>query len=291
MELGVIFPQNEIGNDPIAIRDFAQAAEALGYRHLLAFDHVLGADVSRRPGWTGYYTHRSPFHEPFVLFGYLAGLTRTLSFGTDVLVLPQRQTALVAKQAAAVDVLSGGRLRLGVGTGWNFVEYEALGQDFHTRGRRSEEQIALLRALWTGEVVDFAGRWDRVDGAGINPLPVQRPIPIWLGGGAEKVVRRVGRLADGWFPPMRTIERLDADLALVAAEAHAAGRDPAAIGIEGRVWPRTADERVWAEQLRAWRHPAFTHLSFATMEAGFANPRQHIAAIERFKPIADEVLG
>ncbi|MDE2969186.1 MAG: LLM class F420-dependent oxidoreductase, partial [Chloroflexota bacterium] len=189
MKLGVIFPQTEIGNDPGAIREFVQAAEELGYEHILAYDHVLGADPAKHPNWGGAYTMDSAFHEPFVLFGYLASVTSTIKLTTGIIILPQRQTALVAKQAAEVDVLSNGRLRLGVGLGWNRVEYEALGQDFHNRGRRVEEQIALMRRLWTEESVDFDGKWHTVDGAGINPMPVQRPIPIWMGGGAEPVLR------------------------------------------------------------------------------------------------------
>jgi probable F420-dependent oxidoreductase len=202
MQLGVIFPQTEIGADPKAIRDFVQAAEDLGYEHLIVFDHVLGADTAHYPGWQGAYTHQDMFHEPLVLYGYLAAFTQRMELVTGVLILGQRQTALVAKQAAEVDVLSGGRLRLGVGIGWNAVEYEGLNANFHNRGKRSEEQIAVLRALWTQEVVDFHGRWHQITHAGLNPLPIQRPIPLWLGGGtnAEPVIERVGRLADGWFP-------------------------------------------------------------------------------------------
>ncbi len=200
MQLGAVFPQTEIGADPAAVRDFAQAAEAMGYEHLLVFDHVLGADPSKRESWDRPYSHTDMFHEPFVLFGYLAAFTETIQMTTGILILPQRQTALVAKQAAAVDVLTGGRLRLGVGIGWNDVEYEALGENFANRGRRSEEQIELMRLLWTQDVVDFQGRYHKVTHAGINPLPVQRPIPIWFGGGAPKVVERIGRLGDGWFP-------------------------------------------------------------------------------------------
>src|SRR6266550_7850766 len=179
MQIGVTFPQTEIGADPIVIRDYAQTVEGLGYSHLVAFDHVLGADPTHRPGWQG-YTYRQMFHEPFVLFGYLAALTH-LELVPAVIILPQRQTALVAKQAAEIDILTGGRLRLGVGLGWNFVEFEALGEDFRNRGRRAEEQIEVLRRLWTEPVVDFDGRWHRIPAAGINPLPVQRPIPIWIG--------------------------------------------------------------------------------------------------------------
>src|SRR6266404_7156909 len=203
MQVGVIFPQTEIGADPVAVRDYVQAAENLGYAHLLVYDHVLGADAQRHAGWSGGYTAKDMVHEPFVAFGYIAALTQRLELGTAVLVLGQRQTALVAKQAAEVDVLSGGRLRLGIGIGWNHVEYEALGENFHNRGRRSEEQIAVLRALWTQDVVDFHGRWHHIRHAGLNPLPIQRPIPLWLGGGrpgGEAVIERIGRLADGWFP-------------------------------------------------------------------------------------------
>ncbi|MDP7415205.1 MAG: LLM class F420-dependent oxidoreductase, partial [SAR202 cluster bacterium] len=187
MKFGAVFPQIEFGNDPVAIRDYAQAAEGMGFEHIIVYDHVVGANAASRPGWSGAYNHNNPFHEPFVFFGYLAGVTETIGLVTAVIILPQRQTALVAKQAAEVDVLSGGRLRLGIGTGWNQVEYEALGENFHNRGRRSEEQIKLMRQLWTNELVTFDGRWHKVTDAGINPLPVQRPIPVWLGGSADQV--------------------------------------------------------------------------------------------------------
>ena len=183
MHLGVVFPQTEIGPDPAAIRDYAQAAEELGYTHLLVYDHVLGADTRHHDNWIGTYTSNHLFHEPFTLFSYMAALTERLQFVTGILILPQRQTALVAKQTAEVDVLTGGRLRLGVGIGWNHVEYEALNENFKNRGRRCEEQIDVLRALWTQEVVTYEGEWHHISHAGINPLPVQRPIPIWFGAG------------------------------------------------------------------------------------------------------------
>ena len=186
MHVGAVFPQLEIGTDPDVIATYARTIEQLGYDHLAIFDHVLGADSNRPGGWAGAYDHRSTFHEPLVLFGYLASITIRLRLATAVLVLPQRQTGLVAKQAAEVDVLSRGRLILGVGIGWNQVEYEALGMRFTDRGKRIEEQIAVLRALWTQEVVDFNGRWHRIDRAGLNPLPVQRPIPVWMGGGWDR---------------------------------------------------------------------------------------------------------
>ena len=200
MKLGVVFPQTESGVDPIAIRDYAQAVEGMGYDHLVTYDHVLGASTTTRPDWTGPYTSETLFHEPFVLFGYLAGLTKVIELVTGILILPQRQTALVAKQAAEVDLLSGGRLRLGIGVGWNDVEYEGLNLDFGDRGVRSEEQIVVLRALWAEPSITFKGRWHTIDNAGINPLPPRRAIPVWIGGYSEATLRRVGSIGDGWFP-------------------------------------------------------------------------------------------
>ena len=286
MKLGVVFPQTEIGNDPGAIRAFAQAAEDLGYEHILAFEHVLGADPVKHPGWGGAYSMHAAFHEPFVLYGYLAGVTSRIKLTTGVVVLPQRQTALVAKQAAAVDVLSGGRLRLGVGLGWNRVEYEALGQDFHTRGRRVSEQIALLRRLWTEESVDFAGQWHTVTGAGINPLPVQRPIPVWIGGGAEPVLRRVGALADGWLPQMQPDEAGRAVVRRVHDYAREAGRDPADIEICSRTNPARLSESECAAAIAAWAGAGATQIDALTMMGGLETPQQHIDAIRRFKELA-----
>jgi probable F420-dependent oxidoreductase len=287
MQIGVVFPQTEIGASPAAIRDYIQAAENLGYAHVLVFDHVLGADARRYAGWNGPYSHLDMFHEPFVLFGYLAALTRRLELVTGVIILGQRQTALVAKQAAEVDVLTGGRLRLGVGIGWNHVEYEALGSDFHDRGRRSEEQIGVMRALWTQEVVSVKGRWHQITDAGLNPLPVQRPIPIWLGGRAEVVVRRVGRLADGWFPQFPPDQAGEETLNRMRQYAREAGRDPAAIGIEGRISFAGGNSDTWAQAAEAWQKLGATHLSVNTMRAGLRSPDEHIKAIRQFK----EALG
>ena len=282
MQLGVIFPQTEIGADPKAVRDFAQAAEDLGYAHVIVFDHVLGADTKHYTDWQGPYSQSDMFHEPFVLYGYLAAATQTLELVTAVIILGQRQTALVAKQAAAVDVLSGGRLRLGVGTGWNTVEYEALNENFHDRGKRSEEQIEVLRALWTQEVVDFHGRWHNITHAGINPLPVQRPIPLWLGGRAEAVVERVGRLADGWFPQFPPDDDGRATIERMHQYARAAGRDPSEIGVEGRITLADSGPDAWGPLAEAWRDLGATHLSVNTMRAGLATPDAHIDAIRKF---------
>jgi probable F420-dependent oxidoreductase len=287
MQIGVVFPQTEIGASPAAIRDYVQAAEDLGYAHALVFDHVLGADARRYAGWNGPYSYTDMFHEPFVLFGYLASFTQQLELVTGVIILGQRQTALVAKQAAEVDVLTGGRLRLGVGIGWNQVEYEALGTNFHDRGRRSEEQIAVMRALWTQEVVNFKGRWHQITDAGLNPLPVQRPIPIWLGGRAEAVVKRVGRLADGWFPQFPPDNAGEDTLNRMRDYARQAGRDPGAIGIEGRISFAGGNPDLWTQAAEAWQKLGATHLSVNTMRAGLRSPDEHIKAIRQFK----EALG
>ena len=283
MRLGAIFPQTEIGADPAAVKDFAQAAEDLGYEHLLVFDHVLGADASKRESWDRPYSKDDMFHEPFVMFGYLGAITEKLEFTTGVLILGQRQTSLVAKQAAEVDVLTGGRLRLGIGIGWNEVEYEALGQSFTNRGRRSEEQIELLRLLWTQETVDFKGKYHKITNAGINPLPVQRPIPIWLGGGEERVIRRIGKMADGWFPQFQPDSAGQEKIHEMREHAVTAGRDPKAVGIEGRIGIATDKQQDWEKKAAAWDEVGATHLSVNTMGAGLKGPEQHIEAIKRFK--------
>ncbi|HWQ15664.1 MAG TPA: LLM class F420-dependent oxidoreductase [Roseiflexaceae bacterium] len=287
MLIGVTFPQTEIGSDPVSIKDYAQAAEDMGYVSILAYDHVLGASTATRPNWSGAYTSENPFHEPFVLFGYLAGVTRRVELVTGVLVLPQRQTALVAKQAAEVDVLSGGRLRLGVGVGWNAVEYQALGQDFHTRGRRCEEQIALLRALWAEPVVDFRGRWHTVEAAGINPLPVRRSIPIWIGGYAEETLRRVARMGDGWISFRPPDDGLRAQVERIHRYALEAGRDPEVIGLEGQLSLARVPEARWVAHADAWRALGARYMTVNTMGMGFTSPQQHIDALRR----AADVLG
>jgi probable F420-dependent oxidoreductase len=284
LNVGVVFPQTEIGNDPAAIRDWAQAVEAMGYTHMLAFDHVLGADRERHPGLRGPYTYQHPFHEPLVLFGFLAAATRRVELVTGIIILPQRQTALVAKQAATVDVLSGGRLRLGVAVGWNFVEYEALGEDFTTRGRRIEEQIELLRALWSKELVTVKARWHRVTDAGINPLPVQRPIPIWMGGESEPVLRRAARLADGWMPHFRPGSEAQAVVDRLHGWVREAGRDPGKFGIEGRFALTQMPRDQWARELAAWRAMrGVTHVCVHTVGLGLKTPADHVELLRRFR--------
>jgi probable F420-dependent oxidoreductase len=282
MRVGVVFPQTEIGSDPAVIKDYAQTTEHLGFRHLLAYDHVIGANPASRPGWQPPYTHLDPFHEPLVLYGYLAGLTAKLELVTGVIILPQRQTVLVAKQAAAVDVLSGGRLRFGIGIGWNPVEYEALGADFKNRGARCEEQVEVLRKLWTLDLVTFTGRWHKIVDAGINPLPVQRPIPIWFGGSDDRALRRLARLGDGWFPLLGPDEKCRAMIGTIRNYAREAGRDPSAIGIEGRISYGQGSPDAWLKELEAWRNLGATHVSLNTMKAGLKGSA-HIDAIHRFQ--------
>jgi probable F420-dependent oxidoreductase len=280
MRVGVVFPQTELGGDAGAVRAYGQRVEELGFRHVLAYDHVVGADPEVHAGWNGPYDVHTTFHEPLVMFGYLAGVTRSLELVTGVIILPQRQTALVAKQAAEVDLLSNGRLRLGVGIGWNAVEYEALGEDFGSRGKRSSEQIELLRRLWTEQTVTFDGTFDHVTGAGIAPLPVQRPIPIWIGAASAPGYRRAGRLADGWFPMMQPGPELDEALAEVERAAVAAGRDPSSIGMEARV-SFDGDYDAVAAQVEAWAEVGATHLSVNTMRAGLETVDEHLGVLTR----------
>jgi len=287
MKLGAVFPQTEIGPDPGGVRAYAQAVEAMGFHHLLAYDHVLGADRDRHPHLTGPYRAEHMFHEIIVLFGYLAAVAPGLELVTGVVIAPQRQTALLAKQAAEIDILTGGRFRLGLGIGWNDVEYEALGMSFRDRGRRFEEQIELVRRLWTEPVVDFQGRWHRVTAAGLNPLPVQRPIPIWIGGSAEPALRRAARLADGYFPqrPLEggwpgTIER-------VRQWVREAGRDAEAFGIDARVSVAGGSPDEWRRAAEEWRALGATHLTLVTLGGGLEGPDAHVERLREARAALD----
>jgi probable F420-dependent oxidoreductase len=277
MRIGVVFPQTELGGDVGAVRAYVQRAEELGFTHVLAYDHVVGADPAVHTGWDGPYDVHTTFHEPMVLYGYLAAVT-SMELVTGIIILPQRQTALVAKQAAEVDLLTGGKFRLGVGIGWNRVEYEALAQDFSTRGKRLEEQIALLRRLWTEQTVTFDGTFDRVTGAGLAPMPVQQPIPVWVGAQSPRAYRRAGRLADGWFPQMAPGPQLDEARRIVTEAAAEADRDPAGLGMEGRLrWQEDQDQLATAMQ--QWQGAGATHLSVNTMGAGLKTVDDHLAAL------------
>jgi probable F420-dependent oxidoreductase len=287
MRIGVVFPQTEIGGDAGAVRAYGEHVEGLGYSHLLAYDHVVGADPAVHTGWNGFYDVGNTFHEPLVTFGYLAAITTTLELVTGIIILPQRQTVLVAKQAAEVDLLSGGRLRLGVGLGWNAVEYEALGEDFSTRGRRCGEQVELMRKLWTEPSVTFNGSYHRVTGAGLAPLPVQRPIPVWFGASSPRAYRRAGRLGDGWFPMVGPGPKLDRARQQVMQAATEAGRDPAQLGMQGQVsWNGSADDL--ADGLRVWADAGATHVSINTMNAGLASVDEHLGVLSTAAEIASD---
>ena len=278
MQIGVTFPQTEIGTDPIAIRDYAQAVQELGYSHIMIYDHVIcpGPTYPKEIAYS-----QQMFHEPFVLFGYLAALTK-LELVTAVVILPQRQTALVAKQAAEVDMLTSGHIRLGVGVGWNQVEYEVLGTNFHARGRLIEEQIEVLRLLWSQPSVTYRGTFHTITDAGLNPLPVQRPIPIWMGGQADVALRRIARLADGWFPEETSAEARE-PIERLRYYAQESGRDPDSIGIEGRVYARGSHLDNWIRQAEQWQALGATHVSINTMGAGFISVNEHIEAIRNFR--------
>jgi probable F420-dependent oxidoreductase len=292
MRIGVVFPQTEIGADPAGIRAYAQAVEGLGFQHLLVYDHVLGADPAGHPGFNGPYTSQSMFHEPFVLFGYLAAIAPSLELVTAVIILAQRQAVLAAKQAAEVDVLTNGKLRLGLGIGWNSVEYEGLGMEFRNRGRRFEEQIQLMRRLWTEPVLSFEGRYHRVTAAGINPLPVQRPIPIWIGASAEAAIKRAAETADGFFPQRPLEGGWPATMDRIWGWLEAAGRDRRSFGIEQRINTSTGTPDDWRKTAEEWRAFGATHLSINTMNAGLRGPDAHIARLrEAQAALADYAIS
>jgi probable F420-dependent oxidoreductase len=281
MNIGVVFPQTEIGSDPVGVRDYAQAVEGMGYTHILAYDHVLGAAADGRPPMA--YTDKTMFHEPFVLFGYLAGITKTVELATGILILPQRQTALVAKQAIEIDVLTGGRLRLGVGIGWNPVEYEALGENFKNRGRRIEEQVEVIRKLTSEPLVDYRGRYHTIDRAGLNPLPSRRPIPIWFGGSAEAAIQRIARIADGWMPNRKPPEGWAAVVAQVREWVREGGRDPSTFGIEGRINTANVSPDAWRADAEEWRQLGANYLDVNTMGAGLQGPQAHVDRLRQIK--------
>ena len=284
INLGVQFPTEELGIDAGAIRDFIQGAEALGYGHVVAGEHVVGSDPASKAGRETRYTNEALFHEPLTLFAYLAACTKEMLLISTVLILPMRQTVLVAKQAAEVDCLSGGRLRLGIGVGRNPIEYEALRQDFHTRGRRVEEQVALLRELWTKPVVTFEGRWEKITEAGLNPLPVQRPIPIWFGGTTEAVLKRTARLADGWIPTgaMGT-GNFDDSLAQMHGYLRDAGREPSALAIAGRADAGKGTPDEWRKTYADWQRWGATTLAVDVSAPGVTTPEQMLNTLRQYK--------
>jgi probable F420-dependent oxidoreductase len=286
MQIGVVFPQTEFGNDVGAIKAYAQMAEELGYSHIIAYDHVVGANPNRPGGWKGPYSSETPFQEPFVLFAFLAGVTNRIGFAPGIIILPQRQTVLVAKQAATLDVLSHGRLRLGVGIGWNDLEYEALNEDFHSRGKRIEEQVQVMRALWCSPLVTFEGRWHSLPDVGIKPLPVQQPIPIWFGGQAEAALARMARLADGWMTNYRTAAEALPAIEIIQRSLAEIKRPRESFGLEARIHYADGNPQKWHALMADWRAAGATHFSVNTMGCGFQSPAEHLDAIQRFAQAA-----
>ena len=292
MKIGAVFPHLDIGNDPAVIRDWAQTAEGLGYSHILAYDHVIGAvHEGREPPLWGPYTEQSAFHEPFVLFGYFAACTSRMELATGILILPQRQTVLVAKQAAEIDLLSGGRLRLGVGTGWNYVEFDALNEDFGNRGARQAEQVELLRQLWAEPVLDYSGRWHRVERAGLKPLP-GRSIPIWFGGFTDAAFRRAARIGDGFIFGASQKANLAA-AEKVRLELDEAGRNPADFGLEALL-NYQAGRDAWRSDIEAWQSIGASHVAMRGMAMrgigeGLGPPQAHIDALQTYWDVVGDL--
>jgi probable F420-dependent oxidoreductase len=276
MKLGISLPLVDIHGAPETVREFAQTAEAMGYHHLAAPDHVLGVNVASRPDWGARNTSQDFFHDPFVLFGFLSACTQKIEFSTQVLILPQRQTVLVAKQAACLDVLSGGRFRFGIGVGWNPVEFVGLNENFGNRGKRSEEQVQVMQALWAEPHVTFKGQWHTIEDAGINPLPTRRSIPIWFGGHADQTLRRIAKWGDGWMMlshPMGS--EAESAFATLRRYTEEAGRDPSRIGLEVWVSTGAGGPADWRRELQYWKSVGVTHV---TVNSTFGRgPHQRIA--------------
>jgi len=287
MRIGAVFPQTEAGTDVAAIKEYVQSVEALGFDHILAFDHVLGANASSRPGWVGAYQHTDSFYEPITFYSYVAGISKHLELATGVIILPQRQTALFAKQSATLDVLSGGRLRLGIGTGWNQVEYEALGENFHNRGKRSEEQINLLRKLWADDLVTFKGDHHIVTDAGLNPLPPRKSIPIWFGGMATPVLRRVAKIGDGWLPQGSPTDENKLNFERLNQYLESNNRSMEDIGIEGRISLNMTNTEI-QKSFFAWGQLGATHVSVNTMNLGLQFPQEHLESLSNFIEMAKD---
>ena len=285
MKLNAFFPTRDIGTDPAKIRDWAQAAEDLGYATIEVPDHVFGATA--RDGWQPLYNERDPFHETFVTLGFLAAVTRTIRLSTGILIAPQRQTGLIAKQAAEADILCGGRLRLGIGVGWNHVEYQALGMEWKTRGARQAEQVELLRRLWSEDLVSFEGRFHSLREVSIVPPPVQRPIPIWFGGSSEAIVKRAARLGDGWMPIMPAGPEAEQKLALLNEELKSNGRDRTKLGLEAWLRMHAPDPQGWGVAAEGWRKLGADMVMFYPMYR-IPNFDDQIETLRRFKEVASE---
>lgn len=299
MKLGASLPIGDIGTGPAVLRDYAQAAEGLGFDYLVAPDHVLGGNPAVDHGGRRVGTTATAYHDPFVLFGFLAGVTKKIGFAAGVLILAQRQAALVAKQAACLDELSDGRFRLGVGVGWNEIEFQGLGEDFKTRGKRSEEQVRYMQALWKEPHVTFKGEFHRLDDGGINPRPKSGRVPVWFGGHAEATFRRAAQYGDGFMP----LAYPAGDEALKAFDklrtmVKAAGRDSKAVGLEVWVSPGIGSEDDWRKEISFWKKAGVTHVNAHTSYVSAHHKRiegksydDHLKAITRYRAAVKDLLS
>ena len=281
MEIGAVFPHNEIGTDPQAIKDYAQGVEELGVTHLLIYDHVLGADRDRPGGFEGPYDKDVAFHEPFTTFAFIAAVTKNLDMITTVMILPQRQTVLVAKQAAELAILSNNRFKLGIGVGWNAVEYTGLNENFKNRGKRQEEQVELMRLLWESEVLEYKGDYHHIDKASINPRP-SKSVPIWFGGGAPQLIERCADLGDGWIPLMGPNEAARKTLAAIKEKRESKGLDWDNFGVQAQAQYAGGDAERWNKHAEKWRDLGASHLAIATHNAEPTNVDGHLGRIKEY---------
>ena len=281
MEIGAVFPHNEIGTDPQAIKDYAQGVEELGVTHLLIYDHVLGADRDRPGGFEGPYDKDVAFHEPFTTFAFIAAVTKKLDMITTVMILPQRQTVLVAKQAAELAILSNNRFKLGIGVGWNTVEYTGLNENFKNRGKRQEEQVELMRLLWESEVLEYKGDYHHIDKASINPRP-SKSVPIWFGDGAPQLIERCADLGDGWIPLMGPNEAARKTLAAIKEKRKSKGLDWDNFGVQAQAQYAGGDAERWNKHAEKWRNLGASHLAIATHNAEPTNVDGHLGRIKEY---------
>jgi probable F420-dependent oxidoreductase len=296
MELGTLLPLGDIGGTPAVLKEYTQAAEAAGFDFIEAPDHVVGVNPASQPA--GERMSAGLYHDPFALFSFFTGITPKLGFSTGVLILAQRQTTLVAKQAACLDVLCGGRFRLGVGVGWNEPEFIALNENFHNRGRRSEEQVQVMQKLWAEPFVTFRGKWHTIEDVGINPRPASGKVPVWFGGHHERTLERIAKWGDGWMPNAYPPDQSALDiLATLRKLTEQAGRDPKAVGIE--VWTSmgSGSEADWAKEAQFWKKAGATHLCLTTTFHRRHHHRlaghtlsDHVAALKRFHNAVADAL-
>lgn len=298
MQLGASLPVGDIGTGPAVLRDYAQAAEGLGYTYMLGPDHVLGGNPNVDYGSRRVGTTATAYHDPFVVFAFLAGVTKKMGFASGVIILAQRQAALVAKQAACLDELCEGRFRLGIGVGWNEIEFQGLGMDFHTRGKRSAEQVRFMQELWAKPSITFKGEFHQLDDGGINPRPKSGRVPVWFGGHAEATFKRTAKYGDGFMPLQYpagddALKAFDKLRGLIRAE----GRDPASVGLEVWVSPGKGTPEDWRKEFTFWKNAGVTHVTCHTTYVSNHHKRiagktyaEHLDAITRYRKAVADLL-